>query len=55
MKVVEAKSPVLPVTERVYVPGTAIVETVNPLPVNWPDVLMVHVEGAPTIVGVCGA
>ena len=53
VKVVLAESPVLPVTVRVYTPGTADVAIVNPLVVNTPLELIVHTD-AITMLGVAG-
>jgi hypothetical protein len=54
VNVAEAESPVVPVTVRVYGPGVAAAATVNPLPVTWPEELIVQVV-AEVIAGVVGA
>ncbi len=43
----------VPVTVSKYVPGVALGATVNPLPDNWPDAVIVHVAEA-TITGLDG-
>jgi len=54
VKVLEAESPRPPVTVIVYVPGVAVVATLNPLGAIFPLVSMVHVEAA-TMTGAAGA
>lgn len=54
VKVLEAESPLVPVTVIVYVPGVAVAATLNPLGAIFPLVSMVHVDAA-TITGAAGA
>ena len=54
VKVLEAESPLVPVTVIVYVPGVALGATLNPLGAIFPLVSMVQVDAA-TITGAAGA